>query len=300
MEPLVIVLVAGSAILHVAWNVRLKSAGDPLTAAAIGLVVGGLVIIPVAAVVWWLAGAQPLPVEGLALGLLSGLIEAIYFFLLAGAYRRGDLSVVYPIARGTAPLILVVVGVVLLGERLGTLGWIGVALLLAGFLALQRPWLALRAALAERRRPGAPGAVTFAVATGVAIAAYSTVDRVGTRLIDPVIYAGLIWLSGSILLLVAATAVGRMTGWRDPEVARPAAIGGLLTLGAYLLVLFALSVAPLTAVAPLRESATVLAAAWGAVRMGEAVSRGEATLRVAASAVIVAGAILLALDAQVG
>lgn len=297
MEPFVILLVAGSALLHVAWNVRLKEAGDPLITAAIGLVVGALVIVPAGAGVWWLAGAEPLPIEGLALGLLSGLIEAIYFFLLAGAYRRGDLSVVYPIARGTAPLILVVVGVGLLGERLGTPGWIGLACLLAGFLALQRPWLALRSALAERRRPGIPGAITFAIATGVAIAAYSTVDRVGTRLIEPVVYAGLIWLSGSIALAAVVIVAGRTNGWRDPMVVRPAAVGGLLTLGAYLLVLFALSVAPLTAVAPLRESATVVAAAWGAVRMGEAVSRGEATRRIVASAVIVAGAILLALDA---
>ena len=290
-------MVAGSAVLHVAWNVRLKSAGDPLTAAAIGLGVGALVIVPVGTAVWWLGGAEPLPVAGLALGLVSGLIEAVYFFLLAGAYRRGDLSVVYPIARGTAPLILVAVGVGLLGERLGTAGWIGVACLIAGFLALQRPWVALHSALTGRRRPGGPGPTAFAVATGVAIAAYTTVDRVGTRLIDPVPYAGLIWLSGSVALGIGAVVAGRTHGWRDPDVARPAAVGGLLTLGAYPLVLFALSVAPLTAVAPLRESATVVAAAWGAVRMGEAVSRGDATRRIVASAVIVAGAILLAVDA---
>jgi drug/metabolite transporter (DMT)-like permease len=297
VDPLVIALLAVSGILHVAWNVRIKTAGDPLLAAAIGLVVGALVIVPVGAAAWWYSGAEPLPAAGLALGLISGLIEAVYFFLLAGAYRRGDLSVVYPIARGTAPLILVAVGVGLLGERLGTAGWIGVACLIAGFLALQRPWAALQSALAGRRRPGAPGPIAFAVATGIAIAAYTTVDRVGTRLIDPVPYAGLIWLSGSIALAIGVIAAGRAEGWRDPDVARPAAIGGLFTLGAYLLVLFALSVAPLTAVAPLRESATVVAAAWGAVRMGEAVSRGDATRRIVASAVIVLGAILLAVDA---
>ena len=297
MEPFVILLVAGSALLHVAWNVRLKEAGDPLITAAIGLVVAAFVIVPAGVLAWWLDGGEPLPAEGIALGIGSGFIEAIYFALLAGAYRRGDLSVVYPIARGTAPLILVVVGVGLLGERLGTAGWIGVACLLAGFLALQRPWLAVRGALTRGRRPGAPGPIVFAAATGVAIAAYTTVDRIGTRIIDPVPYAGLIWLSGSIALAAVVIVAGRSQGWRDPDVVRPAAVGGLLTLGAYLLVLFALSVAPLTAVAPLRESATVVAAAWGAVRMGEAVSRREAVRRIAASAVIVAGAILLAVDA---
>jgi uncharacterized membrane protein len=294
---LVIALVAISGVLHVAWNVRIKTAGDPLLAAAIGLVVGALVIVPLGAGTWWLAGAVALPGQGLALGLLSGVIEAAYFVVLAGAYRRGDLSVVYPIARGTAPLILVVVGVVLLGERLGTAGWVGVACLLAGFLALQRPWIALRAALVGER-PGRPaGAIGFAVATGVAIAAYTTVDRVGTRLIDPVPYAAILWLSGSIVLAAVVIRAGRATGWRDPAVVRPAAVGGILTLAAYLLVLFALSVAPLTAVAPLRESATVLAAAWGALRLGEAVSRGDATRRIVASTVIVLGALLLALDA---
>ena len=297
MDPLVIALVAVSGVLHVAWNVRIKTAGDPLLAAAIGLAVGALIIVPLGAAVWWLAGAGELPADGLALGLGSGVIEAVYFVLLAGAYRRGDLSVVYPIARGTAPLILVVVGVGLLGERFGTVGWLGVACLLAGFLALQQPWLAVRAALTRGRRARPGGPIAFAIATGVAIAAYTTVDRVGTRLIEPVPYAAIVWLSGSAVLAAVVVAMGRTAGWREPGVVGPAAVGGILTLAAYLLILFALSVAPLTAVAPLRESATVLAAAWGALRLGEAVSRRDAGRRIVASAVIVLGALLLALDA---
>ena len=288
-------LVAASAVLHVGWNVRLKTAGDPLIAAAIGLVAGGLVVVPLGIAMWWTAGARALPAEGIALGLVSGVVEAVYFVLLAAAYRRGDLSVVYPIARGTAPLLLVAVGVGVLGERLGGTGWAGVALLLAGFVALQRPWLAVRAAMAGRR---GDGAIPFALATGVAIAGYTSIDRVGTRLIDPVPYAAILWLSGSVLLVAWIALTEGRASLRPGRVdVRQAALGGLMTLGAYLLVLFALSVAPLTAVAPLRESATVLAAAWGAIRLREAVSRGEAVRRVAGSAVIVAGAVLLAVDA---
>jgi uncharacterized membrane protein len=305
VDPLIIALVGASALLHVGWNVRLKTAGDPLVAAAIGLVAGALVVVPAGFLAWVLDGAPALPVAGIGLGLLSGVFEACYFVLLAAAYRRGDLSVVYPIARGTAPLLLVAVGVGILGERLGTPGWIGVAALVVGFLVLQRPWLAVRSAIAGRRPDGA---IAFALATGVAIAAYTSVDRVGTRLIDPVPYAAILWLSGSVLLVAWIVAGGRrVVGGRvvggqaatrpDRAAIRPAAIGGLMTLAAYLLVLFALSVAPLTAVAPLRESATVLAAAWGAVRMGEAVGRDEAVRRIGGSAIIVAGAILLALDA---
>ena len=157
----------------------------------------------------------------------------------------------------------------------------------------------MRSALANGRRPGAPGPIAFAVATGVTIAAYidgrprrDAADRSAPVRRDH--------LADGAVARPLGRRRGRRcvgTGWREPEVARRAAVGGILTLVAYLLVLYALSVAPLSAVAPLRESATVVAAAWGAVRMGEAVSRGDATRRIVASAVIVAGAILLAVDA---
>jgi multidrug transporter EmrE-like cation transporter len=144
VDPWVIALVAISAVLHVAWNVRLKTAGDPLRAACVGMLAASLVIVP-AGMGWWVLFDRPeFPVEGVVLGVLSGIVEAGYFILLAAAYRRGDLSVVYPIARGTAPLVAVFIGVVLLGERLGVAGSIGVLLLLLGFLWLQRPWQAFR------------------------------------------------------------------------------------------------------------------------------------------------------------
>jgi uncharacterized membrane protein len=301
VSPFIIGLVAVSAVLHVAWNVRLKTAGDPLRAATIGMLAAGVLIVPGGVAAWWLDGAPALPVEGVALGVASGVVEAAYFVFLAAAYRRGDLSVVYPLARGTAPLLAVVIGVGLLGERLGVLGSLGVVALLAGFLALQRPWRVLSLA----RRGGASGAsrrssvdtaVLFALATGVTIAAYTTIDRLGTRLIDPVPYAAILWATCSVVLVAWVGLVAGGDLLRDgPDGARRAAVGGWLTLGAYLCILGALSVAPLSGVAPLRESATVFAAAWGSVRMGEAADRTEVGRRVGASALIVGGALLLAI-----
>jgi uncharacterized membrane protein len=290
VDPFVIALVAVSALLHVAWNVRLKTAGDPLRAATVGMLAASLGIVPAGIAAWWIAGRPLLPVEGVALGIVSGVIEAGYFVLLSAAYRRGDLSVVYPIARGTAPLLAVAIGVGLLGERLGVAGSLGVVALLAGFLMLQQPWRALRG-----HRAFDPS-IAFALATGVTIAAYSAVDRVGTRLIDPLPYAAILWVTASIVLVVWNRVVSGgavFAGGRDQV--RRAAIGGWLTLIAYLLILWALSVAPLSAVAPLRESASVFAAAWGAVRLGEAASRGDTLVRVGASCLIVGGALLLAL-----
>ena len=311
MDPFVIALVAISAVLHVAWNVRLKTAGDPLRAATVGMLAATVGIVPAGIVAWAAAGRPALPLEGLLLGLVSGVIEAGYFILLSAAYRRGDLSVVYPIARGTAPLLAVAIGVGLFGERLGVAGSLGVVALLAGFLILQRPWRALRwrGGAAGARGPGGPAgargpggpaggldpAIPFALATGVTIATYSAIDRLGTRLIDPLPYAAILWVTTSVVLVlwVRFVAGGHVFAGGRSEI-RSAALGGWLTLGAYVLILTALSVAPLSGVAPLRESATVLAAAWGSVRLGEAVSRRETWRRVGASVLIVGGAILLA------
>jgi uncharacterized membrane protein len=290
VDPFVIAIVAVSAALHVAWNVRLKTAGDPLRAATVGMLAATVGIVPVGVGAWFALGRPEIPVEGVALGVLSGVVEAGYFVLLSAAYRRGDLSVVYPIARGTAPLLAVAIGVGLFGERLGLAGSVGVVLLLAGFLILQQPWQALR-----RDGRGFDPAIGFALATGVTIATYSAIDRLGSRLISPLSYAAILWVTAAIVLLVWVRFVAGgdlMAGGRAQV--RSAAIGGWLTLAAYLLILWALSVAPLSGVAPLRESASVFAAAWGSVRLGEAVGRREAGRRIGASALIVTGAILLA------
>jgi uncharacterized membrane protein len=297
VDPFVFALIAGAAVLHVAWNVLLKTAGDPLRAAAIGMTSAAAVIVPAAANGWVLIGRPAVPPEAIGLSIASGALEAAYFGFLAAAYRRGDLSVVYPIARGTAPLLAVAVGIGVLGERLGVAGIAGVALLLVGLLTLQRPWRFLRAA--NRANGSGDPAVRFALATGVMIAAYSAVDRVGARLVEPWFYAGLIWASCMVFLwayvwfrrtvLRARDEVGAFDRGR-------AAFGGLITLAAYLLILAAFSVAPLTAVAPLRESAIVLASGWGTMRLGEGRDRQETIRRIGASALVVCGAILLAID----
>jgi len=298
VEPWVIGLVAVSAVLHLAWNVRLKTAGDPLRAATIGMLAASVGIVPLGVAVWLSQGGPSLPAEGVALGLASGVVEAAYFVFLAAAYRRGDLSVVYPLARGTAPLLAVFIGVVVLGERLGVAGSIGVAALLAGFLWLQRPWRAIalaRSGTAGARKAAADSAILYALATGVMIATYTAIDRVGTRLIDVVVYAAILWATCSVALVGWVAFVAGADLLRDgPVAARRAAVGGWLTLAAYMCILVALSVAPLSGVAPLRESATVFAAAWGSYRLGEASDRSEAFRRIGASVLIVGGALLLA------
>lgn len=312
MSPAVLVLLMAAAALHAGWNILLKSAGDPLRTAGRGMLVGAAVLVPAGIVGWLIVGRPPIPAEAWALALLSGILEATYFALLSGAYARGDLSLVYPIARGTAPVLAVFVGIVFLGERLGPVGTLGVLLLLAGILSLQRPWaLIFRSGTMP---PRVRQAVWLAVATGVSIAAYSAVDRVGARLVPPWLYAAQIWSFTAIFLLGGIAIVdrrGRRSLAPMADVATPtgaatttetsgvlgwrrAAIGGLVTVGAYLLVLVAFVFAPLAVVAPVRESAIVLVSGWGSFRLGEAATRRVALGRLAAAAVIVVGAFLLA------
>lgn len=303
MPTLAIVLVLVAAVLHAGWNVLLKTSGDTLTTAVRLQVIGTIVLVPVAVVAWLWNDRPPVSATALWLAMGSALLEATYFVCLASAYRRGGLSLVYPIARGSAPLLAVAVGIGVLQERLAPLALVGVACLLVGILLVARPWQAFRSA-----DPAHRAAIGFALLTGASIAAYSTVDRLGVREAPPWLYGAILAVGSSILTFTVVT-VGRRGGWLAPAPSGPrpagaptglAALGrdaaaGVLSLTAYLLVLIAYSIAPLATVAPLRESGIVLAAAWGAIRLREARGRGDAGARIGAAALVLVGAALLAI-----
>lgn len=291
MDPLVYGLIAVAAVLHVTWNVLVKTSGDPLRAAAVGMTVGAVVLAPLAVVGWFAIGMPAIPPEAIALGIASGIFEAIYVVVLSAAYRAGDLSIVYPLARGTATLLAVAIGIGILGERLGPVGLTGVVLLLLGFFWLQRPWRVLMRAARGR---GIDRGVGLALLTGVMIATYTAIDRVGTRLTEPWLY-GAILSAATAVVLVVVVAVRISPGAIVPREPRIVAVG-VIMLVQYMAILVALSIAPLTAVAPLRESAIVLASGWGAIRLAEAAGRREAAARIAAASLIVVGAVLLGLD----
>ncbi|MDQ2965389.1 MAG: hypothetical protein M3R57_06040 [Chloroflexota bacterium] len=291
MDPLVFGLIAVAAVLHVTWNVLVKTSGDPLRAAGVGMVLGAVVLTPLAIIGWFVIGRPAIPTEAVALGIGSGVFEAIYVVVLSAAYRAGDLSIVYPLARGTATLLAVGIGIAILGERPGPLGLAGIATLLVGFFWLQRPWKVL---IDAARGRGIDRGVALALLCGVMIATYSAIDRVGTRLTEPWLYGAILWASTAIVLVViiAVHISPAAVIPREPRIVA----GGLIMLTQYMAILVALSIAPLTAVAPLRESAIVLASGWGAIRLAEAAGRRDAAQRIAAAALIVVGAVLLGLD----
>lgn len=295
MDSLALGCVALAAVLHVAWNVLLKGAGDPLRTATVGIVVASGVLVPLEIVGWAIFGRADIPATAWAVGIASGAVEVLYFVFLAAAYRRGDLSVVYPLARGSAPVLAIVIGVGVLGERLPAVDLAAVALLVAGLLVVLRPWRLIGNAGRHDR-----SAAGFALLTGGMIASYSALDRIGVQLAPAWFYAGILWPTCAVGLVIVGflrprLAAGRFASAPVALDAGRAIAGGFLTFAAYGLVLVALSRAPLAIVAPLRESAVLVASGWGIVRLGEASGRREVATRLAGAVLVLSGAAVLAI-----
>ena len=281
-------LALAAAVLHATWNVLVKVSGDPMTTFRRATFFAVLITTPLVFVAWLATGRPGFTPAAAGLAALSALLELAYLWLLSTAYRQGELSVVYPIARGSAPLLSVVAGLGLLGERLALGQLAGVALLLIGILAVTLPQTSGRATVP-------------ALLTGVAIAAYSAVDRVGVRLSTPWLYGWLLITLLAIGVAVSMWARTRIAQARNttrdavevtPVTWRQGALIGVFMWGGYLLILAALSIAPLSVVAPVRETAVVAVAVWGIWKLRE---RKGARLKLFGAAATLLGVALLAL-----
>jgi drug/metabolite transporter (DMT)-like permease len=215
------------------------------------------------------------------------LIHLVYFAALIESYRAGDMGQVYPIARGSAPLMTAVATTAFIGERLGLLGWCGILLLAAGVLLLS-----LRGGrdLARLDRT----AVGFALFTAVTICAYSVVDGVGARLsgsanaYSVVLFVGI----GPVMLIYALARRGHEVIAAMGQSWGLGLAGGGLQLGSYGIAIWAMTVAPIAVVAALRESSVLFGAAIAVVFLKEPLRAG----RVAAALMIVAGLALIRLS----
>jgi drug/metabolite transporter (DMT)-like permease len=273
-----------AAAFHGTWNVLVKVSGDPIhTFRRVTLTTAATATIALL-LAWWLLGRPALDPAAAGLCFLSSILETAYLWLLSTAYRRGELSAVYPIARGSAPLLSVLVGLTILGERLTSPQLVGVGLLLIGILAVTFSQASGRATLP-------------ALLTGVAIAAYTSVDRVGVRLATPWVYGWLlftlmalelplsIWIASALRLYRISEAV------QSPRWGEATLIGVFMWAG-YFLVLWALSLAPLAVVAPVRETAVVAVAVWGVWRLRE---RSRTAMKLSGALATLIGVALLAL-----
>jgi drug/metabolite transporter (DMT)-like permease len=266
-------LALAAAFLHAAWNVLIARARDPEAATGVALVAAVVFFAPVAAATWD-AESEVWPY---LLG--TATLHLVYFALLGGAYRRAELSVVYPLGRGLAPILVLVGSAAVLGVTPSAAEAAAICLVGAGILLVR-----------GFRRDAPWTGVAFGLAIAVCIAAYTLVDKEGIQHANPITYlelatalAGAVYVSG-ILSVKGTAALGR-------EVNAATIVAGLAMFGAYALVLAALRLAPAASVAAVRETSIVIATVGAALILRERFGLA----RMVGAALVVAGLALLAL-----
>jgi drug/metabolite transporter (DMT)-like permease len=269
-----LVLALSAAVLHATWNLLLARSGDSEAATAVAIVVGAIVGAPVALVFWQVRGAA------IPYLVVASLFQLAYIALLIAAYSRADMSVVYPLARGVAPVLVLIVGVAVLGISASPIQAAGVAAVGCGVLLVH----GLRVEVSAIR------AVALSLAVAGCIAGYTLVDTYGIRHANPLAYVELEMLLPAVAY---AGVVSRLRGRQRMRAAcTPAnALAGIGMFLGYALVLLALKRASAPSVAAVRESSVVIATGLAALVLHERVTRA----RFAGAVVVVGGIALVAL-----
>jgi drug/metabolite transporter (DMT)-like permease len=292
MSPTAFALIVLAGLIHAGWNIVAKQAGGDARFACFTAVLMMVIWAPLG---WWL-GRTEVPTWGLTewgFVVASGVIHVFYYVILLRGYRKADLTVVYPLARGSGPLLSSLVAIVLLGEQVSALAAAGIAGVVGGvFLIAGGPGL-LRAARDPAARQRVHTGVAYGLLTGAFIATYTVVDGYAVKwlLMSPILvdYMGnfvrVVLLSPSVLRDRATARVLWRRQWRQ------AVMVAAFSPVAYVLVLYAMKEAPLSHVAPAREVSMLFAALIGGHLLGE----GERGSRVLGALCIASGVVALGL-----
>jgi drug/metabolite transporter (DMT)-like permease len=264
-------LALAAAFLHAGWNVALAGSRDTQAATA-GVLLCGVALLAPAALVFGDVSSSALPFIA-----ASAALELAYFVLLARAYDGGEVSVVYPIARGLAPVLVLGAGALALGESVSAGAAVGILAVAAGVLLVG--CVDLPGHMARKNAPP-PRDVLFGLAIGAVIAAYTLVDAEGVEHADPIGYLALV-IAPCAALYPAVTRT-------RPDVGMRTAATAAATFGAFLLVLAALQLAPAAPVSAVRESSVVIAAILAAAVLHERVGAARAAGAVAVAAGVAA------------
>ena len=276
VEIVAIVLIA--ALAHASWNALVKGDDDRLVTLGAANAVRFALCVPLV-----LALPPPAP-ESWPYLVASAILHIGYYIFLIAAYRFGDLSKVYPLARGLSPLIVAAGAYAFAGERLSPLALVGVGVACAGIASLSIEGAATRR---DDHRRG----IVFAVGTAAFIASYTVTDAMGARLSgDAVSYVAWLSILDGLPMLIAAAALRRAALARHlADRAWKSVAGGALQLTAYGLVVWALALAPMAAVSALRETSVLFATIIGVKLLGEPLG-GR---RIAAAALVAAGIMMI-------
>jgi drug/metabolite transporter (DMT)-like permease len=276
MDPIVLSLVLAAALLHASWNALVKAGGDPFVRLAVVNAVGGLCAVPMLFLV-----GLPAP-DSWPYLFGSVVVHHAYYLALAYGYRFGDLSHVYPIARGVAPPLVAFCAWAFAGESLGPLGLLAILIVSGGIVSL---------AFTDDGRLAAIKPLALGLTTGVTIAGYTLFDGLGGRAAGDV-FAYIAWLFVIDAVPFSVLVACRYRHRLGPALAacwRPAALGGALSVVAYGLVIWAMSLTSMAAVSALRETSVIIAA-WIGTRL---LHEPFGTRRVLAASLVATGVLLL-------
>ena len=277
-------LVVCAAILHAVWNALAKRADNQFVFLWCSVSLATALLLPLGLL---RLPAEQAPASGLPFVAASVGIHALYFWALGRAYRHGDFSRVYPMARGLGVALVPLAALPLFGERLSWLGSLGVGLVVLGIVALSALPAAMPASIA---RAGGAG-TAWALVTGLTIAAYSLVDKAGVARLHPMPYIALMGAGLSVVLapvvLADRPALGRE--WRRHW--RTIIVASAMNLTSYLLVLFAFRLSKVGYVVAARELSILFSAFIGSLWLGE----GRLAPRLAGASVVLAGVVCVAL-----
>ncbi len=287
MTGAAVALVLVSAFAHASWNLIAKRANTPELTNWWMAATSGLMMTPAAIVL--LVLDVPTPTGWLFIG-GTIILHVLYFFTLGRAYRYGDLSIVYPVARGLGLSLIPVLGVLLLNEGVSAVAGLGMALILIGIIAI-----GVSSGSGQAGRPGRlrlDRGLLFAMATGVLIGSYSVLDKRGVEHVTPVLYMYFLTAGGSLgsLALIHRSYSRLQFTAEFRRHWRAIVIGGGLQFSAYALVLTALRFSQVSYVGPFRELAIGIGVVLGAVVLKERVTR----MRIAGTGAIGAGALIIA------
>ena len=282
-----IVLVA--ALFHASWNFLAKKSKKKIAFIWWFLLIATIGYLPMFLYFWPQVTVSP---AGWACIIAAGILHALYFWFMGGAYERGDLSLVYPLSRGSGPLFVPIPAIIFLQEQLSFAGIVGISLVILGIYFIHLKSFTV-VSLIEPFRALRGSASVWALCTGGTIAGYSLVDKVGVGLVYPPVYIYLMFVISLLLLSPYVLAKERAALKLEWLVNKgPVLIDGFLVLFTYLMILFAFRLSNVSYVVAAREVSIVFSAFLGIICLKEK----HASQKIAGAALIALGVVFIGLS----
>lgn len=259
-------IVLCAAFLHAFWNYLAKKAQNKIAFFWWAVLFSTILFFPMFLYYW---PAAAISSAGWSCIVATGIFHALYFWFMGGAYERGDLSLVYPLFRGSGPLLVPILAVIILNEQLSASGVLGIFLVVLGIFAIHLRSFSIQS-IREVFLTTKGDASLWALCTGGTIAGYSLVDKIGVNIVHPPVYIYLLFVITLFLLTPCVLVKARRHLKKEWEVNKIKILSvGFLELFTYLMILFALQLSKVSYVAAVREVSIVFSALIGILLLRE-------------------------------